>query len=186
MANTKEDVANYLKLYNGYYRWLLDKVMYREMKQSGRSYKQLLLYLRSRKFTWLVPNDVNRAEDGKYLRVTYRMESGINGEIKGSCTFLEMCIALAIRMNDDIFSPDPTASPARWFWIMMENCGLDEFTDDNYDEHAVEKIVNRILNRRFSESGSGGFFPLRHPKENQRNTEMWYMMQNYIQENFDF
>ena len=54
-------------------------------------------------FTWVLPMDENRAEDGKHLRVKFGDISGLPGEIKGACNFLEMCVALATRINDDIF-----------------------------------------------------------------------------------
>lgn len=172
--------------YDGYFRWLLDTVMFRDMKRSGRSYLYLLKQMGSIQFTWSVDSDVNRAEDGKYLRYTYAEMVGTDYEIKGACNFLEMCIALASRMNDDIFDADPTARPARWFWIMMENCGLDKYTDDNFDPLEVEQICARIIKRQYNRTGKGGLFPLKHPKEDQRKVEIWYQMQAYILENFDY
>lgn len=186
MANTKESMATDLKLYNGYFHWLLETVMYREMKRSGRSYLYLLKAMRGKTFTWTVPNDVNRAEDGKNLRVKFSNISGLPGEIKGSCNFLEMCVALAYRINDDIFEHDLGSKPARWFWVMMENCGLDKYTDDNFDELSVNKVMDRIILRRYSKTGKGGFFPIKDPKQDQREVEIWYQMQNYIIENFDY
>ena len=172
--------------YDGYFHWLLDVVMFHDMQRSGRSYLYLLKHMKGIQFTWNVESDVNRAEDGKYLRYTYSESVGYKYEIKGACSFLEMCVALATRMNDDIFDADPTARPARWFWIMMENCGLDRYTDDVYDPIEVEKICNRIIKRQYNRTGKGGFFPLKHPKEDQRNVEIWYQMQAYILENFDY
>lgn len=185
MAKSKEELASYLRFYNGYFRWLQDQVMYKEMKRSGRSYLYLLKYMRNVQFTWSVDYDVNRASDGKYLRHRFRDESGLDGDIKGACSFLEMCVALAIRMNDDIFEPDPKARPARWFWIMMENCGLDKYTDDCFSEQEVGIIIDRIIKRRYRKDGKDGLFPLRNPKKDQREVEIWYQMQAYILENFD-
>ena len=186
MAKTNRSLATEVEFYNGYFRWLLDTVMYEEMKRSGRSYLYLLKHMRSVQFTWSIDKDVNRAEDGKYLRYTYQEISGQSGEIKGACNFLEMCIALATRMNDDIFDADPTARPARWFWIMMENCGLDRYTDEFYDEDDVDKIIERIIKRQYTRTGKGGFFPLKSVTKDQRKVEIWYQMQAYILENFDY
>ena len=174
-------------VYDAYICWLYDKVMFKQMKRSGRSYALLLDYLMKRKFTCKLDRDVNRAEDGKYLRYTFCEEIGIpDEEIKGSCTFLEMAVALAERINDDIFPPTPGVNGAQFFWMMMENCGLDEYIDSDFDEEKVGKIVDCILERRFSYNGSGGFFPLKHPKEDQKCVEMWYEMQQYMQENYEF
>lgn len=186
MAHTKESLAAQLKLYNGYFRWLLDTVMYKEMKRSGRNYSLLLKAMRDKPFTIIVSNDVNRAQDGKYLRYTFHEQTGIEGDIKGACNFLEMCVGLAVKMNDVIFEPDPSYSPARWFWMMMENCGLDNYTDENFDELIVNKIMDRVILRRYTKTGKGGFFPIKHPKKDQREVEIWYQMQQYVMENFDY
>lgn len=186
MANTKESMARDLRLYNGYFHWLLETVMYQEMKREGRSYLYLLQAMRAKTFTVVVPNDANRAEDGKHLRVKFGDISGLPGEIKGACNFLEMCIALATRINDDIFEHDINSKPARWFWLMMENCGLDKFTDDEFDDLMVNKIMDRVILRRYSKTGKGGFFPIKQPRQDQREVELWYQMQNYVIENFDY
>lgn len=186
MSHTKESLRDELKLYNAYYHWLLEIVMFKEMKRSGREYKKLLKAMKNKQFTVVVPNDINRANDGKYLRYTFKEQTGIEGEIKGSCSLLEMCIGLAVRMNSDIFEPDPAYRPARWFWMMMENCGLDKFTDDVYDELMVNKIMDRVIKRTYSKTGKGGFFPIKHPEKDQREVEIWYQMQQYVMENFDY
>ena len=186
MAHTKESLHNEVKLYNAYYHWLLDIVMYKEMKRSGREYKKLLRAMKDKQFTVVVPNDINRLEDGKYLRFTFQEETGFEGEIKGSCSFLEMCIGLAVRMNRDIFEPDPSYRPARWFWTMMENCGLDKYTDDIFDDLIVNKLMDRVIKRTYSKTGKGGLFPIKHPNNDQRNVELWYQMQQYVMENFDY
>lgn len=187
MAHTKDSLKAELKLYNGYFHWLLERVMYQEMKRSGRSYLYLLQAMRAKTFTWLIENDVNRAEDGKHLRIRFGELYGFDGtQIKGACNFLEMCVALATRINDDIFEHDMGSKPARWFWIMMENCGLDKYTDDQFDELMVNKIMDRVIMRRYSKTGKGGFFPIKEPKRDQREIEIWYQMQNYIIENFDY
>ena len=187
MARTKDSLKSDIKLYNAYYHWLLEMVMFKELKRSGRSYKYLLNAMHKKDFTVELANDVNRYQDGKNLRILFRDISGLPGdEIKGSCTFLEMCVALANRITNDIFEHDPNSSPARWFWEMMENCGLDKYTDENFDELMVEKIMDRVIRRFYSKTGKGGFFPLKNPKKDQREVEIWYQMQSYVTENFGY
>ena len=186
MAHTKESLEGQVRLYNAYYRWLCDIVMYQEMKRSGRNYKKLLKAMKEKQFTVVVDNDVNRAEDGKYLRYTFYEETGIEGEIKGSCSFLEMCVGLSVRINSVIFEPDPSYKPARWFWMMMENCGLDKYTDEQFDPLVVNKVMDRVILRRYSKTGKGGLFPLKHPNKDQTEVEIWYQMQQYVMENFDY
>ena len=186
MAHTRDNMTAEVRAYNKYYQWLYDQVMFNEMKKSGRSYIKLFRFLKKRQFTWTIPNDENRAEDGKYLRITFRELTGEHCIIKGSCSVLEMCIALAVRITEDLFEYDSTTTPARWFWVMMENSGLDQFEDGTYDEREVTRIVDDILLRRYSKTGKGGFFPLKRPNKDQREVEIWYQLQKYILENYDF
>lgn len=174
-----------MQIYDKYYYWLLDQVMYDSMKKYGRNYSKLLKAMRRKAFTWTIPNDENRANDGKNLRTKFYMECGYTEEIKGACSFLEMSIALAMRIHNDIFEHDPGSRPSRWFWLMMENCGLDAYTDECFDELMVNKLMDRVIRRRYSKTGKGGFFPLKRPQADQKEVEIWYQMQQFLIENYD-
>jgi len=43
-----------------------------------------------------------------------------------------------------------------------------------------------VILRRYSKTGKGGLFPLKHPKKDQTEVEIWYQMQQYVMENFDY
>ena len=187
MSRDKATLAAEVKSRNAYYHWIFEQVMFKEMKNNGRNYNLLLNYLKSVPFRWSIDRDSNRAADGRNLRYIFEVETGkelLLGKEPVNC--LEVFIGLSARMNDDIFEILPGASPARFFWMMMENCGLDTFTNECFDEEDVELILNKILDRKYSKTGNGGLFPLKHPKKDQRNVELWYQMQAYILENFDF
>lgn len=179
-------MAHKKTVYDIYYEWLMSQVMYKDMKRAGRDYSLLLECLHKAQFVPLLDKDRNRLDDGKYLRFIFGTESAYWDEIKGGCTFLEMLIGISIRINDDIFEIDDSASPARWFWMMMENCGLDKYTNDAWNEVEVVDKIGDIINRCYEFDGNGGLFPLKNPKEDQRNVEIWYQMQSYILENFRF
>ena len=79
-----------------YRKWLIDSVYEDEGDTNG----YLLLCLLHRKsFYWTVPNDDNRAEDGKFLRVLFMSEYPRYKDfsLDGECSFLEFLIGLARR-----------------------------------------------------------------------------------------
>jgi hypothetical protein len=89
-------------------------------------------------------------------------------------------------MEDDIMH-DPSLgdrSP-EWFWVMISNLGLDRMDDENFDLRYVDDVLNVFLNRTYFMNGTGGLFPLKIPKVNQRRVEIWYQMSAFIAENYD-
>lgn len=171
-------------VYDIYYDWLLDKVMYYDMRSAGRDYSLLLKHLHAIQFVPVLDKDRNRVEDGKYMRFIFGEESAFWDEIKGSCTFLEMLVGLAYRIHEDIFEIDVDASLARWFWTMLENCGLDIYTNDAFDEAEIDEICRKIIERCYEFDGNGGLFPLVKTSQDQRKVEIWYQMQAYMIEKF--
>jgi hypothetical protein len=96
------------------------------------------------------------------------------------CSVLEMLIALAQRAA---FEDGGTIRD--WFWEMLSNAGIHmaETTDKNFDKNVaskVEFILKRVMDRRYGWNGYGGFFPLNHPKEDQRKVEIWYQLNAYL------
>ena len=103
------------------------------------------------------------------------------------CSVLEMLIALAQRIEYILADPVFDDRTQQWFWGMIENLGLEPFA--NNDFYAVEKkyhnniILDRLLERRYLRTGTGGLFPLRTVHEDQTKIEIWYQMMAYLDEN---
>lgn len=155
-----------------------------------RSYFLLAKKLYGKDFYWSVPNDDNRGMDGQRLREDYLRENNVTGRITGQCSMLEMLIALASRMSamlEESYDSDKTFN---CFWEMLQNCELEKFTDDTYDEFGgsrmVDYILTNILERSYKRNGKGGLFPLKYNKKDQRKVEIWYQMCEYIIENYYF
>ena len=166
-----------------YFEWLLEQV------DCPENYRILMDRLYRCTFTYTLKMDANRAADGLALRDRFADEyGGLRYEDirHDECSVLEMLIALACRMEDDIMH-DPALgdrSP-EWFWIMISNLRLDGMDDEHFEEENVENILNVFLNRTYFMNGSGGLFPLKIPKVNQRRVEIWYQMSAFMEENFD-
>ena len=173
---------------HNYYRWLLDKIHFR---QYG-SYERVLNYLFHTEFYWVVPMDHNRYEGGLALRDDFAMEQGYpiyfwRGYLPNYCTVLEMMISLAQDCEDRIMGdPDFGDRTHVWFWLMMDKVGLDELHDHCFNRFRAEQIVTTILDRTFSPDGNGGLFGrLSHPGD-MREIEWWYQLNYYLDEYYQF
>lgn len=165
---------------NAYYDWLLNIINYDDTE-----YDISLTTLFNIEFSWDVANDDNRAEDGIVLRSTFMSEEGWNTspcEDLG-CSILEMMIALAIRIEDDIMWDGENNRTDKWFWEMFRNLGLDKVKSvlDVYD------ILEVFLFREYDADGKGGLFPLKNNNSvDAREIEIWYQAQLYLMENYGF
>jgi hypothetical protein len=159
-----------------------------------RPYYILVKCLHQKAFSWIIPNDDNRAMDGIKLREEYLNRNGgtaVGFVKRDPCSIFEMLIALARRMDFELGDPnDPKDRTYKYFWILIENLGLNEYTDDNYAEAKYEfnldNIIDTFLDRTYFGNGVGGLFPLKYPHEDQRDIEIWYQMNAYLDENYKY
>ena len=173
-----------------YFDWLCIKigVDYRNPK---RNYGQMMALLHGINYIPCMELDENRGVDGIQLRVDFMNIHGEYGSSthRGPCTMLEFLIALAAKMNFLIGEDEDPRRTEWYFWKLIRNVGLRKYTDDYWDEcHGeffVEDAVDRILNRKYEANGYGGLFPLRHPTQDQRCTEIWNQMHAWLGENAD-
>lgn len=160
-----------------YLEWLYDQVIVRTRK--GATYWKLLRQMHQTEFTWFIPNDGNRAEDGRDLRAEWAAHNNIGPDrpwMELGCSFLEMLVALARRME---FEADHT--PHHWFWHLLENLGFESFHDGSgYSRMFVTKRMRIVMDRMYDITGTGGLFPLRKPSKDQRKVEIWYQMSEYL------
>lgn len=176
-----------------YYRWLLSKIDI----QHHEDYRTLMTILFDRVYDCFVDNDGNRKETGLYLRYVFEDETGYPiSEYKEvglnvPCSVLEMLIGLAISIENDImYDPEFGDRTAMWFWMMLENLGLDKATDEEigfdlrFGVPYIDHILDTWLGRKFDYDGTGSPFPLKNPQEDQRNVEIWYQAMAYLDENF--
>lgn len=154
-------------------------------------YSQLFDILHSTEFVWKLPMDSNRGSDGRHLRVLYEDISNTSmdvEELEYPCSFLEMLIALAETMNSVVYQPGTGKDAKYWLWLMLDNIGLGDCDDIWFDETAnpssfVQNRIDDVMLRRYSPNGEGGIFPLYEPKQDQRDVELWYQLNNYVIEN---
>lgn len=170
-----------------YFEWLYKQVGVVRNRNPSKSHWSLTKQLYSKRFTWFVRNDGNRAEDGKDLRAEFIDQCDIQDVdydwLTLDCSVLEVLIALSRRVAFE--SMDARMHPAEWFWTLMENIDLRKYTDNHYDRSALIKIdeaLDRVLERTYRRNGDGGLFPLRNEHDDQRRIELWYQMSSYLLE----
>lgn len=165
-----------------YLPWLYSQVGGRDVRErnSSRTHWKLLRQLYTTEFVWIIPNDDNRAEDGKCLREEFAKEKEFDfvdpDWMNIGCSFLEMLVALSRRLS---FEGEGT--PRVWFWHLLENLGLTNCTDRRrYSSKEVDEALNDVIWRTYDYDGRGGLFPLRRATRDQRDIEIWYQLSAYL------
>lgn len=169
-----------------YFGWMCHMVC-KGRYENSITYRKLLSYLHSVEFTYRIRSDGDRAHDGVNLRrrfalltltedYDYVMEC-----LDGSCSVLEMMIALAIRLEETIMTdPQIGDRTGQWFWKMIVNLGLGPMTDDRYDEMHVEEVVNNFLKRKYEPNGHGGLFIIHNCTYDLRRMSIWTQMCHFL------
>lgn len=167
-----------------YLEWLYRQVGSVKTRDRSKTYWSLLRQLFRTEFFWWVPNDDNRAEDGRDLRLEFIQDTDIEDVDKDwldlGCSFLEMLIALSRNC-----SFEDGREPRWWFWHLLENLRLHECRDSNFDERMadfVESVTSEVIWRTYDYDGDGGLFPLEHAEVDQRHVEIWYQFNTYLLE----
>lgn len=168
-----------------YLVWLYSRVGKVNLRSPSKTHWNLLRFLFSKEFIWLIPNDDNRAADGRDLRHEFLFESRISEDeidpfwMELGCSFLEMLIGLARRLAFEEDDGDPRAC----FWHLISVLELDGYTDNVvFPYEVVDDKINAVIWRTYRKDGHGGLFPLKHPREDQREIELWYQLNAYLME----
>lgn len=152
-----------------YFKWLINQVY----NKSSVSYDKLFRKLYDTEFIFVIKLDENRLVDAIHMREQF-------GDIQRDISVLEVLIALAKRVDEDIMRDDNYGiRSGRWFWEMIFNMGLGQMTDDEFDENYVDDILRKFLFRTYDANGLGCAFRSKtHP--DMRNVELWYQMNYWL------
>lgn len=171
------------RINNEYFEYLYELI---DAKRFSRrvSYRKLLMHLHDIEFTWSVPFDDNRADDGIQLRRRFalmRDDISVIDYISGPCSVLEMMVALAVRCEETIMDDTSYGNrTGQWFWGMIHNLGLSPMNDSKFDRDVVDDIIARLLNREYEPDGTGGLFTIRHCDRDLRTVEIWRQLSWYL------
>ena len=168
------------ELKNKYFDWIFKRVCNKKYTH-GRSYRKLCHALDNIEFTYTIPMDSNRYDDGVELRYRYGYDHNLDGaEImheldRFPCSVFEMMAALAIRCEEHIMAdPELGDQTSLWFMEMISNLGLDYMSDEMFNEQEVDNAVARLLTRQYEPDGRGGLFITHDPDRDLRHVDIWY------------
>lgn len=162
-----------------YFHWLEPQV--REGGHQRRTYSDVLMLLQTKEFVWQVPNDDNRIQDGLDLRTEFLHEAGAPSYVvlDAPCSVLEVLVGISRRLA---FMAE--GSQEGWAWQLLVNLELHRMHDplSHRKTAQVDEILERLIWRNYNPDGTGGFFPLSWPEEDQTKVEIWYQMSAYVEE----
>lgn len=193
-------VLDALKKHDSYYSWLCS--------ESGIS-GELAILLFETDFRWVddIPDDENRGKEALSLRERYAEHLTMNDDevftkeirknidlivknLLGPPSLFEVLVSLA-RDMDGMLNLESKPQVPVYFARLMSNAGFDHYDDEDYD-HRPEKVmgywkklIDRILDRTYSEDGKGGLFPLKHPKSDQRKRSLWNQLNDWVDQEMD-
>lgn len=137
----------------------------------------------AKEFFWPIDFDYNRAVDGLDLRVEFfheaRTPRSLKPEDLGPCNMLEVLIGLGRRM-----AFGESGNPEEWTWHLFCNLEMNKFPDPMSPRQVrkVDRKLDELIWRQYGVDGSGGFFPLQEPDEDQTQLQLWDQMSAYINE----
>lgn len=152
----------------------------------GESYHFLLEQLFHTEYFWTVPNDENRAEDGKALReefTDYFPHFLDNEALVGPPTVLEVLIALARRVDFEVTPIEMGEDVTRIFWKLVGNLHLLGFDDrlfGYYEVARTDEILSKWMQNKVSRGRWYSPFWNENPDFNPRKTEIWAQMHHYL------
>lgn len=178
MTRTLWDVDQLEHFARGYAEWI------QMLVDRDHEYTAVMELLYRTEFTWVLDKDENRATDGCVLRARYAEISGeewLDWYEDWPCSVLEMLVALAYKIDDQMYEPTTGHVPERWFWVMMENLGLTRYPDLVFYEdptNSEEYVLARI--QIFMDRKPGpSLFP-----GVDKNAEIWQQMNQWIMQTF--
>ena len=165
-----------------YLLWLEHQLL-SESTRPDRSYSDLISVMFDTEFQWLIRMDGNRIEDALELRAEFADGHDVPRSVMetlGPCSFLEVLIGLSRRLS---FVGGGTAP--RWAWQLLVNLKLERMWDrlSRSKMQTVLHILETVIQRTYEPNGVGGFFPLAWAEADQTKIELWYQLNNYVEEN---
>jgi len=173
-----------------YFDWMINRIFYD--KSLIKLYCGLLAYLNSIVFLWQIDMDENRQKDAQDLRYMFGDDYGYSeGQICRELdieppTLLEVIVALIIRAQENILAgTDDICINQEIFIDIITNLKLENlvggFLSNNEIDYA-NTCINNLFNHAYSYYGEGGLFKVDNPKQDMRNTEIWYQFMWYLDE----
>lgn len=158
-------------------------------------YNMLLWALMDKPWNWFLDWDTNAVAHARNLRVSYIWERYPSRDFEESkiadetldiispepIAFLEVLVALAVLLEMHSYG----GYSYQWARILLGNLDLLQYKGNPTMEQfrEIDEKVERCIWRTYEPNGQGGFFPLREPKKDQREADLWQQLNAYVHEN---
>lgn len=173
-----------------YFEWMCNQVC---SDEDILSYSKLLKFLHAQEFHYILHLDRDRLSDGIDFRYRFGYENGYdrnyisNNLNTSSCSVLEMMVALAFRVEEQIMDDTHYGNrTGQWFWNMIVSLNLGGMDDKHFDRAYCRERIYILNNRLYNSNGEGGLFTVNEPEYDMRDATIWCQCMWYLDENFDF
>lgn len=163
-----------MSAHDPYLEWLISQIRF----PKDKTYNELCERMHATDFLWVIPNDDNRVQDGLDLRSEFF--DGRNPNTKTDIvSVLELLIGLSRRV-----AFIAGEAPDVWAWNLIRNLRLHRMSDPLTEQQSITltEILYSLVWRTYRQDGVGGFFPLKNPSGDQTKLELWYQMNEYVNE----
>lgn len=162
---------------NDYFDWLTAQIDIPPRK--NRTYHELLVAMYNKEFVWILSGDDNRLQDALDVRHEFLGRNRRDPLNNQPVSILEVIIALSRRVTWIA-----NRTPEKWAWELIKNLGLHKASDplSGRKVEDVENTLECLVWRMYERDGTGGFFPLQYPIEDQTKKEIWDQMNAYVNE----
>ena len=176
-------------LQNLYFDWMIN-ILFNDVVEKD-AYIELLMVLNSIPFEWSLERDENRQKDAQDLRYMFGNVCGYSeAQICQELdivppSLLEVIVALINRVQDSIlYDPDQQDHNQEIFIDILKSLKIDQYRGRVSQVEAVDihDAVYAFYDRNYSYYGEGGLFTVSNPKNDMRDTEIWFQFMWYLDE----
>lgn len=161
-----------------YFAWLCSII---SPRFRGNDYYMMLQDLFTYEYVWYDDLDKNRYFDAIALRDEFGLYIG-----KQEVSVLEVLIALAGRMDDIMFDVEVGIIVEKWFWELICNFGLEIYDDSNYNSVNIGDIIADWVENPYMDPHKKLGVGRKKSGGRAKNTDLWYKMQEYLDDNYGF
>ena len=150
------------------------------IKLKPHRYDLLIEELWSTPFRYMTDVDERRVRDARYYIRGRFDEDGVLDENDVPISVFEMILALSYRCEHDVMGSKGDSNFDYWFWIFMENLGLDRYDDRHFNVDEVDRIIDDWLDGEFDDFGVGSPFRFKEPIREGWKFGIWNLMNRFL------
>lgn len=172
-----------------YFEWITNIIFMDPVEKDA--YIELLQIMHSIPFQWHLEKDENRQKDAQDLRYTFGYIYGYSEtEICQNLdivppSLLEVIVALINRVQDSIlYDPNNQNHNQDIFIDILTSLKIAQFRGKLFsnDITIIYNAIERYYSCDYDYNGYGGLFTVSNPKNDMRDTEIWFQFMWYLDE----